>query len=230
MTDRKLFRLIEKRGKVMLVDLDNNPLQPHEALEIAQTVSESAQGKSYVYIGLRESDGLYKIGMTDNLIRRQSELGVTFVHTIECDAYGEFDARAIETLLHEFFDDDAVGNEWFKIDRHDVGLISFNCKTARECVDFINAFDGAFNKVVERISSGETFRLAADLIDARLGDRVMAQVAWYAIRKLPQWYRDNSNVRTLSQLEGLIAFINVIFAAREEAQEEIRERIRKASE
>ncbi len=62
----KYLRIVEKRGNMLLHDLDGNLIQPFEAQQLAAAIGQAAQGKTYVYFGLREADGLYKIGWSAN--------------------------------------------------------------------------------------------------------------------------------------------------------------------
>lgn len=116
-TEKKYYRVMEKGQRSFVVDLDGNPVQPKDARNVAQAIIETANAPSYVYIGYRESDELYKIGRTIDPQRRENELGIEFFHTIECDLYGDKSAVKIEKVLHDFFK--SIGlhreGEWFDL-------------------------------------------------------------------------------------------------------------------
>jgi len=214
MADQKVYRLVEKRGKVMLADLNNNPLQPHEALRIAQTVSESAQAKSFVYIGQRESDGLYKIGYTNDLDRRRSELGIMFLQVIECDLYGDYAASIVEARLHEFFAGCRIEGEWFKLEFADLELLRNNCNSARETLPFINDFGRALNRLDKHTQEIGFYRLIADFINNSIPEKIDRQAVWYTVNLRAAQYSSSGQEIDAVQYETIVFLLAEIFNSR----------------
>jgi len=81
------------------------------------------QKRGYVYL-LRADNGLYKIGKTNYLDRRITDLSIKLpykldlIHSIESE-----NMDALEQSLHERFADKRVRDEWFALNAEDVEFI-----------------------------------------------------------------------------------------------------------
>jgi len=152
MEQQKYLRIIEKRGKSYIVDMDGNPLQPHEAHKVGNALVETAMGKSYVYIGKREIDGAYKIGRTEDIDRRQRELGITFETVFECDLYGDHSSVKLEAAFHKFFEEDRLDGEWFKLSASDLYFVH-RVKDVSNRISFLHNCGVACEKILDGLEN-----------------------------------------------------------------------------
>lgn len=124
-TDKTFYRVVERNGETVIVDLDGKLVNPHEMKRLASHIIETIERPMYVYIGVRHSDGMYKIGKTGNVDRRAKELDIEIIHTLACKRFGDCSAVAVESHLHRLFT--AMGRhetgEWFRLNLHDVSLV-----------------------------------------------------------------------------------------------------------
>lgn len=198
----KYLRIIEKRGQTLLVDLDGNIIPPAEAQQLAQIVHQSAKGKTYVYFGHRQSDGLYKVGWSANPVQRCADLHIAPVHLVECEPYGDLSGEKIESALHDFFADDQVEGEWYRLMPSDIGLIQSHCKDAQQTLSYIHDLNLAWDKTSTFVEEHGAQRLMAELVIHRLyGERMSVpdyEVAYTWIQKHTWWATQDGNINAAS--------------------------------
>lgn len=85
----------------------------NESAEVALAIAESFAPSAYVYIGVSDDDETYKIGMTGNLEKRHKQLRIRPIHVIPCA--NALLARHAEKMLHEIYEDECIGGEWFDL-------------------------------------------------------------------------------------------------------------------
>jgi len=103
--------------------------QEGRVVEQAQP-SQPALYPGYVYVV--EGGGYYKIGLSNDVDRRLTQLAVqppfelTVIHIIETD-----DMFGLEAELHEVFTDKRVRGEWFELDEEDIEWLLTTYEGAR---------------------------------------------------------------------------------------------------
>jgi hypothetical protein len=114
---REYFRVRRGKHGTVFVDEDGNVLSLDEMRVIAQEITDTIEQPEWVYVGIRESDNALKVGITRDLERRQSELGITLVATKECERFGEHSASKVESELLQFLQDYAenIEGEFFAV-------------------------------------------------------------------------------------------------------------------
>jgi hypothetical protein len=217
MAEQEYYRIIQKRNKQFVVDLQGNTVSPQEAIKLGQGLVTTAEQKAYVYLGTRESDDLIKIGRTTRLNARPSEVGAKFIHTIECDFYGDQSNVQIEHFLHDYYKEDRVEGEWFKLAPFDVFLIQQNIKFGKEAAPFFKAFDEAFERVAEILRTEGFIVMIAKYIEPCLHDEMDRTAVWYIANCLPLWRReagDEIGAAQVDAINSLLVAIGSIRAAR----------------
>lgn len=134
------YKVTKKRGKSVITDVDGGILPPGEAAQIAQMLLEVSQSKTYVYFASDGRDHIYKIGYTDDLKRRKSQLNVEFAHVIECDPFGEYSGPVVEQALHNLFGNVyglRVEREWFAITKDGITTMDAFCQNGKQAMKFI---------------------------------------------------------------------------------------------
>lgn len=102
---------IDDSGNIKLVNCaDGKQTWSVAGISLAEYLLEEFEFKlTYIYMAYK--DGLFKIGITEDLSRREKELKAEIVHWIQC---GSHRARIFESALHSLFREFAVGHEWFR--------------------------------------------------------------------------------------------------------------------
>ena len=77
--------------------------------------------KYFCYIGFSKKKTLYKIGISNDPIRRQKQLGIYLTYALECN--NRQIAKTHEKELHNMFRKKRVKGEWFSLDKLDLNLI-----------------------------------------------------------------------------------------------------------
>jgi hypothetical protein len=133
---KRFYRIVERSNETLIVDLDGNIIDPHKMEQLASSIINTKRQPLYVYVGIRERDNLYKIGMTRNIERRSKQLGIEIIQTIQCDRFGTYSAFNVEKHLHAIMK--ALGchieAEWFQLDPVDLRLLS-EFKSSKDVVD-----------------------------------------------------------------------------------------------
>lgn len=83
----------------------------------------------YVYLIHDEERGLFKIGVTKNAIEKRLkklQTGNASLLTVKDQYLTEYIYR-METMLHKYFEDKKVLNEWFELTDEDVQHFSDTC-------------------------------------------------------------------------------------------------------
>lgn len=204
----EFHRIKETRGRVYIVDIDNKPLSPEAAKRLAEGILDTVNAKSYVYVGYRKSDGIYKIGMTTNLKRRETELDVEFLHTIECDMHGDYSAFSVETVLHHFFEkySTQVANEYFDLGVHGFALINEFCKDGRTTLDFIGKLDKEVSDVWTTISQDTPGTLARLVAECCFGvDQFRYVALMYVVMQIEHDARKHDKAQVIGYTRALKA-------------------------
>ncbi|MBC7810224.1 MAG: GIY-YIG nuclease family protein [Burkholderiales bacterium] len=132
----RFYRIVERNNETLIVDLDGNVIDPHKMEQLASSIITTKRQPLYVYIGGREHDKLYKIGMTRNIERRSKQLGIKVIQTIQCDRFGTYSAANVEKQLHAIMN--ALGchveGEWFQLDSFDIQFLA-QFRTPKDVVD-----------------------------------------------------------------------------------------------
>lgn len=208
----EFHRIKETRGRVYVVDIDNKPLPPETVKRLAEGILDTINAKSYVYVGYRKSDGIYKIGMTTNLKRRETELDVEFLHTIECDMHGDYSAFSVETALHHFFEkhSNQVANEYFDLGVHGFALISQFCSDARTTLAFLSEIDKAIDDVWTRASDQVLTQLAAMVAECgfRGADRNHSVALTYVIHQFEREAKKDGKDAVAGYMRALRTIMN----------------------
>lgn len=213
MAEQKIYRLIEKRGRMVLADLDNNVLQPHEAIQVVQGITAGVDAKSYVYVGLRQSDGLYKIGLTDNLDRRKREIGVDeYVHTIECDAYGDFASNTVEAAFHKFFADQRVEGEWFELLPIDIRFLQGRCSDARSALKFAAEFKPIIDELDRAIEERGFSIIMADFVQGKMPTVAHAQAFYYIVSRTSEYTYKKHGTNFLFMSDGYLDLMSELYS------------------
>lgn len=109
--------VIEDDGKLKIADENGSDVAWITGHSLLREIKHVYGMKSYIYIAESYDDyDLYKIGVTNNIMRRQRELDVFMRHWIRCAAEDVF---ALEKELHLYFDTLRVAGEWFRLDSDD---------------------------------------------------------------------------------------------------------------
>jgi len=93
----------------------------NDRIEIADSQEDNISAKGYVYLVKHGSRNEYKIGRTNNPIRREGELTIELpekllpIHWIETD-----DPSGIEKYWHSRFSEKRKNGEWFSLSSEDV--------------------------------------------------------------------------------------------------------------
>lgn len=105
--------VIDKDYGLRMLTAQGEPASIDDYFFVAQLFDEHWGEKPYIYFA-EGKDGLYKVGVTNSITRRQKELGVRFVHTIACHPKRIYD---LEARLHRLFKSWHVRGEWFDLKR-----------------------------------------------------------------------------------------------------------------
>jgi hypothetical protein len=120
------FRIkVGDNGKTFVVDEEGNRIPPERHREIAAKITETVGEDAFVYVGYSQTKMLYKIGKSNDPIRREKELGIDVFITFKCEPWGEYSALAYEKILHNFFIGmgSHVAGEWFELDMVDLHFL-----------------------------------------------------------------------------------------------------------
>lgn len=210
MEPAKYLRVIEKKGKMFIVDINGNPLQPAEAKLVGASLVNTATGKSYVYVGKRQSDGAYKIGRTEDITRRQKELGITFDIVFECDLYGDFSSVKLEAALHRAFEDEWIEGEWFRLTATDISIIQ-TIRTSPTPIQFLQELESEMELIITELGNQDAaiyWASQAVLLCKWKSSSTRHIAMLYLIRKTREWYLDDGETENAAYMLGII---NVVF-------------------
>jgi hypothetical protein len=212
------FNLVEKNGKVFVIDLDGKVMSPDKARAIAHGLLSTTEAPSYVYIGQQRSDNLYKIGKTDNLRRRSLELGIQFEHRIQCSLYGEHASFKVEAALHRFFKATGqhIEKEWFDLGDEGFSLITTYCHDAQTTLAFVDDHLPAVLELLElkrRCSELVFALLAAEFIERKRKDRAFWTMYLYFMKRLQNELRE-ADPNLCGYLEGVSGVLGAIAGVR----------------
>ena len=122
-TDESLIQILQRRGAN-----SHAMLRKHIdfALRTGGATSDSwRKRKGFVYVLHFAFEDIYKIGLAVNVQKRMGTIGtidapieMKVVHVIETD-----DMFVVEASLHQYFVDDRMGGEWFKLSNSQLSLI-----------------------------------------------------------------------------------------------------------
>jgi hypothetical protein len=122
------FRIkVGDNGKTFVVDEEGNRIPPERHREIAAKITETLDEDAYVYVGYSPTKMLYKIGKTNNIDRREKELGIEIYYYAKCEPWGNHDAFALEKILHRIFTKlgQQIEGEWFELDTIDLFALAY---------------------------------------------------------------------------------------------------------
>lgn len=212
------FNIVEKNGKVFVIDLDGKVMSPDKAREVAQGLLSTTEAPSYVYVGQRQSDKLYKIGKTDNLRRRSSQLGIHFEHRIQCSLYGEHASFKVEAALHRFFKATGqhVVDEWFDLGDDGFSLITTYCHDAQTTLAFVDQHLPVvqeINDLIQRCSPLVFAVLAAEFIERKRKDRPSWAMFLYLIQRAQIKLRSEDPALS-GYLDGITSVLGAVTSVR----------------
>ena len=134
--------------------IDGTKIDPELQIVMGEALIEQAETHEYVYIGmsLNSDQKGYKIGKTNNIRRRERELNMKVIHSIECDAWGDCSAVALESLLHKLYtySDLKISGEWYDLTEWDIELLRVFLGRDLDFVakrDIFRAFQYAINNL-----------------------------------------------------------------------------------
>jgi hypothetical protein len=115
-----------ENGNAIIVDEDGNLVSPEDAKKMALEILDTASriGNQYEYVYLAKKGVEYKIGKTNNIDRRMTELGADIVYSIPCHVYEGHSSYEIEKLLQSFFEKRHLHGEWYALKSFDVDFIT----------------------------------------------------------------------------------------------------------
>ncbi len=212
------FNLVEKNGKVFVIDLDGKVMSPDKARAVAHGLLSTTEAPSYVYVGQRQSDKLYKIGKTDNLRKRASQLGIRFEHRIQCSLYGERASFKVEAALHRFFKATGqhVEDEWFDLGDDGFSLITTYCHDAKTTLAFVDEHLPAANEMADlrRRCGIIVFALiAAEFIEHKRESPAFLTMFLYFIKRAQIELRD-ADPNSSGYLEGISSVLSAVTSVR----------------
>jgi T5orf172 domain len=138
----KIYTVQIGEAGIKILDADGNPCPQDECRKLATRLSETYAPGAHVYIGKkimredpRSSTDIYKIGMTTDLVKRQQQLKIRYIHIIPCPDWKS--AQLAESILLQYFDDWAyrITGEWFWLDEEDLELIE-SFKNSDDIIQF----------------------------------------------------------------------------------------------
>ena len=115
-------------GVAYFIDDEGNRRDDLDSAWFVTCLQKTIEAPSYLYIGqchTGDNTGFYKVGYTNDPLRRQNELGVEMKYCFSAASYGRCCARDFETLVHRLyrFAGLQVHGEWFRLTAHDVELL-----------------------------------------------------------------------------------------------------------
>lgn len=214
---KRYFNVVEKNRKTFMVDLDGNVVPPEQARQLAHALISTTEAKAYVYVGQRQSDGLYKIGRTADLERRALELGLRFDHRIQCAFYGDQSSSRVESDLHTFFKATGqhVENEWFSLGDDGFSLITTYCHDATTALNFVADYLPAARTLTDlKTRCGiEVFSLiAAEFIEHKRTDRALWEMTIYYLKTLKKSlvHKDPYYAGYIDGVSNMLSSISVV--------------------
>lgn len=118
---RILIKYCSQQGFDDVVKLCEDYLRSSSPADVDDEASSDGVVIGYVYLLKHGSRREYKIGHTNNLLRREGEIGIELpekiepIHVIETD-----DPTGVEAYWHRRFADKRLKNEWFALTADDV--------------------------------------------------------------------------------------------------------------
>lgn len=215
--EKKHYRILKKKGRTLVTDIDGNVVPLWEAQQMAKEIMETAQSKTFVYLGYREDDGLFKIGRTGNLEQRETALGIEFVHTIECAIYGGYGSNVIETALHKVFKMMGfhIDGEWFNFPEEGIYVLkALVGTTAKEAMEFCAFAEKAWPDMDREYAEKGTPVFAkwyAGIIQSGMTmGHINQLIMFLTYAQYCQAMKDDEKIRA-AYLKGIIDFSSAIF-------------------
>ena len=113
-----IIKIIDRDIKFYSKDIE---LSFAESQSLANKIWDYWGEKYFCYIGFSKTKSLHKIGISNDPIRRQKQLGIYLIDALECK--NRQIAEAYEKELHSMFRKKRVKGEWFSLDKLDLKLL-----------------------------------------------------------------------------------------------------------
>jgi len=176
---------VEKNGETFFVDLDGKLLPPSEVRWLSHKAIKAINRPRYLYIGKRESDGLYKIGITFD---------------------GDYSASKVETAVHKFLkeldSEMCVEGEWFRLSNIELAILKM-FSNPNHLLEYIERWDEV-SKSTRHLSGVE---LAAYAISKINVDKIAFVIAAHQLELWREGLSKCGDEKEIKFAEGVICTV-----------------------